>query len=254
MADKPFSEAVARPYGGAAEVGITSEFMHKSCNEENKMTEFTAATVDQQDRGIHAPVGRPTAIAFGSAQMQEAGVFVGYEQDRYIIVRLPSDFSDIDLKPGQRVHLKYDFAGTAYRYESSVLHYLNKFGLVFLSYPGSVETNSLRKEDRISCRIPATASIQSRPLKGLVTDISRHGCQFCVRIPATFKLQQVSVLEEVSLSLFLNGDEHPEPLKCKVRNTNFDEFKIVLGIEFGQMEQRLAQRLEGYMEKLKVLH
>ena len=221
--------------------------------QENKMPNIPLAAVNQQEESIQAPIGSTTSIAFGSVQMDGEGLFVGYEKERYIIVGLPSDFNGIDLKPGQQLRLNYNCSGNAYSYATSVLHYLEKFGLVFLSHPKSMKTNSLRREDRVSCRIPATANIQSKALKGMVTDISHHGCQFCVKIPATFKLHQVSMLTDVHLSLTLSDSEDPKSFKCKVRNTNFDESRIVLGIEFDALEERFSQRLESYIKKMKVL-
>ena len=217
------------------------------------MRESSSSYAVQKDKTIQAPVGGSACIAFGSVQLDEKGVFVGYEDEKYIIVRLPTGFDDFDLKLGQSLRLNYNFAGNAYSYETSVLHYLKKYELVFLSHPQSFESNPLRKEDRVSCRIPATASFKDKAFRGLVTDISHHGCQFCVKIPATFTLHQISLSTQISLSLFLSETADPKTVKGKIRNTNFDECKIELGIEFEMLDEPFSQRLDAFIEKLSIL-
>lgn len=209
--------------------------------------------ISHQEKTIHAPVGSITSLTFGSDQGEIEGLFVGSEALNYMIVRLPSDFNGTDPEEGQSLWVNYMSSGNAYKFKSSVLHYLKKFALVFLSYPQAYETYPLRREDRITCSIPATASIQKKALKGLVNDISHHGCQFSVKIPATFKLYQVSVLTDINLSLSLSGYADPDKLKGKVRNTNIDECRIVLGIEFQKLEEQFSQRLEDFIQKLKTL-
>jgi hypothetical protein len=49
------------------------------------------------------------------------------------------------------------------------------------------------------------------------------------------------------------GERDPTRLQGKVRNTNIDEFKIALGIEFEKMEEQISCRLTHFIEKLKVI-
>ena len=217
------------------------------------MSKTVITPIRHQEKITHPPVDSTTSLRFGDDQGEVEGVVVGSEALSHMMVRLPPDFDGSTLKEGQPLWVSYIFSGNTYKFESSVLHYLKKFALVFLSYPQACEMYPLRREDRINCSIPATASIQQKAFKGLVNDISYHGCQFIVKIPATFKLYQVSVLTDIDLSLSLSGYADPDQLKGKVRNTNIDEFKIVLGIEFEKLEEQFTQRLGDFIEKLKTL-
>ena len=219
------------------------------------MSHITTPPVSKADKTVKLPVGDPASLTFfDDPQKNEVeSILVGSEVFSYIIFRLPSDFNGPEIRPGQPLSVKYTSSGNAYEYQSSVIHYLTKFNLVFVSYPHTFEQVPLRKEDRVSCCIPATANVQKKALKGLVTDISHHGCQFNVKIPSTFKLQQVSVLTDIDLSLSLSGYTDPKALKGKVRNTHFDEFRIALGIEFEKLEDQFVKRLSDFIDHLKTV-
>jgi c-di-GMP-binding flagellar brake protein YcgR len=186
-------------------------------------------------------------------QSQLEGVLVGTEAPNFIIVRfnkIPDGFS---FSEGQAYAATYVSSGIVYRVHNTVLGSLKKMNLVVLTYPVVYDQDVLRKEPRVACSIPATAKIERNALKGLITDISNHGCQFMVKIPSSIKLYSISVLTDINLSLSMLGERDPTRLKGKVRNTNFDEFKIALGIEFEKMESQISQRLTHFIENLKVV-
>lgn len=199
-------------------------------------------------------IGSTISLQFDKDKNPFKGRLVGAEAPNFFIVRLPPDFDGSILQTGQSLSATYLHSGLTRNFEASILHRVPKFQLIFLSYPEIYDSHSLRKEDRVNCRIPATANIEERPLKGLVADISNHGCQFIVKIPTTVKLYRVSVLTNIFLELALFEPQEASKLKGKVRNTHIDEFKIVLGIEFDTLEQKLSQRIKGLINELDVLH
>lgn len=199
-------------------------------------------------------IGSSISLQFDEDIEKIEGRLVGSEAPDFFIVRLPADIDSKAIPVGREISAAFFNEGLAFKFIASILHVFPKFQLIFLSYPETYDSTSLRKEARINCRIPATASIERKALKGLVTDISNHGCQFSVRIPTRFKLYRVSVLTDIHLSLSLFGPSDAAQLKGKVRNTNIDEFKIVLGIEFDKLEAQLSQRLNCFIEELDVLH
>ena len=199
------------------------------------------------------PIGGKMSLKLGDDSRQMEGVLVGVEAPRFIIVRLTKVIQDLPVEEDQSYSATYMSLGTIYRVHNSVLGYIKKLNLAVLSYPITFEQDNLRKEPRINCSIPATANIDKNALKGLITDISNHGCQFIVKIPATFKLYRISVLTDINLSLAMIGQSDPTYLKGKVRNTNIDEFKIALGIEFEKMEAQISSRLNHFLENLRVL-
>jgi hypothetical protein len=203
---------------------------------------------------MQAPIGCPMTLHFNDASEKIQTVFIGSESPSFWIVRLPTVIDGTVWQPGQTLSANYAFAGNAYSAETAVLYFMPKFQLLFLAYPDSFSVTPLRRESRTPCRIPATASIQEKALRGLVTDISNHGCQFIVRIPTTFKPYRVSVLTDILLSLSLYGQRDIAQLKGKVRNTNIDEANIILGVEFYAMEESFSDRLNGFIQDLSESH
>jgi hypothetical protein len=198
-------------------------------------------------------IGSKLALTFDGGIRHVEGVFVGSETPNFFIVRLPKIANGSTIKAGDHLNATFLSSGNMYKAELSVLDVIKKYDLVFLSYPKACNTSALRKEARISCNIPATANIDKSALKGLITDISNHGCQFIFKIPATFKPYRVSVLTDIHISLSAIGHADPTNLKGRVRNTSIDEFKIVLGIEFEKLEEQIAQNLKGFIQNLAIL-
>ena len=196
-------------------------------------------------------IGGKMTFKLGDDERKIEAILVGAEAPHYIIVRFIQSLDNYPISEGQTYVASYVSAGTLYRVHNSVLAYLKKLNLAVLSYPVTLTKDELRKEPRVSCSIPATARIERNALKGFITDISNHGCQFIVKIPATIKLYRISVLTDINLSLSMLGERDPTRLQGKVRNTNIDEFKIALGIEFERMEEQISHRLTHFIENLK---
>ena len=199
------------------------------------------------------PIGGKMTFKPEDDERQLEGILVGIDEPNCIIVRFTQIPEAFPINEGQSYAATYVSSGTVYRVYNSVLGCMEKMNLVVLSYPVTFEKDALRQEPRVSCAIPATAKIQRNALRGLITDISNHGCQFIVKIPATIKLHRISVLTDINLSLSMLGERDPTRLRGKVRNTNIDEFKIALGIEFEKMEQQISQRLNHFIENLMVV-
>lgn len=199
------------------------------------------------------PIGGELTFKRDDDERQLEGILVGAEEPNFIIVRITQTSDDFSIAEGQSYSTTYVSSGAVYRVHNSVLGYMEKLKLAVLSYPVSYEKDVLRKEPRVSCAIPATAKIERNALRGLITDISNHGCQFIVKIPATIKLYRISVLTDINLSMSMLGEKDPTRLQGKVRNTNIDEFKIALGIEFEKMEEQISHRLSHFIENLSVV-
>ena len=197
-------------------------------------------------------IGGKISLKLGDDPQKVEGLLVGAEEPHFIIVRLVKPSNSPSIAEGQSYAATYMSMGTIYRVHNSVLGFLKKLNLLVLSYPVTYEQDNLRREPRINCSIPATAKIDKNALKGLITDISSNGCQFIVKIPTTFRLYSISVLKDIDLSLAMLGSADPTSLKGKVRNTNIDEFKIALGIEFDSLEDQTSSQLTDFIKNLRM--
>lgn len=202
---------------------------------------------------MDAQIGTKVALRFDKNTTEVEGVFIGSEPPNFFIVRIPKTTEGYKLEDGDPVSATYISSGTIYKAKTIIVDVNKKFDLIFLAHPQTYESSFLRQEARISCHIPATASIEKSALKGLITDISNHGCQFIFKIPATFKPHRVSVLTDIHICLSAIGHADPTQLKGRVRNTSIDEFKIILGIEFEKLEEQISSKLEAFIETMTVL-
>lgn len=177
-------------------------------------------------------------------------VLVGLEAPRYLIISKPQGQMPRRFKTGQEVLVRSVHNAEIYRFRASVTGQIDEPAeLLFITYPDLVEDGEERKSVRISCEIPATASINKALLNGLITDISSQGCRFIVNLPGHMQPCQVKVLTDVNLSLSLQDEAPPQELSGRVRNTNIDRFRIALGIEFEKLSDRIAESLKAYVDR-----
>ena len=127
-------------------------------------------------------IGNKVALKFDHDDREVNSVYVGAEEPNFMIVRLPKVLEGFEVRKGTGLTATHMNAGTIYKAQLTILDIIEKFDLLVLSYPLDYEATPLRKEPRINCQIPATAQIQKSALKGLITDISNHGCQFIFKI------------------------------------------------------------------------
>jgi hypothetical protein len=177
-------------------------------------------------------------------------VLVGLEAPRYLIISKPQGLTPRRFKTGEEVVVRYVHKAEIYRFRAKVTAQIDAPAeLLFITYPDQVEDGEERKCVRISCEIPATASINKAMLNGLITDISSQGCRFIVNLPGSMQPCQVKVLTDVNLSLSLQDEAPPQELSGRVRNTSIDRFRIALGIEFEKLSDRIAKSLQAYVDR-----
>jgi hypothetical protein len=177
-------------------------------------------------------------------------VLVGLEAPHYLIVRKPEAQSSRRFEAGEELVVRYVHQAEIYRFRATLTGQINDPAeLLFISYPERVEDGEERKSVRVSCEIPATASIDKALLNGLITDISSQGCRFIVNLPGGIQPCQVKVLTDVNLSIALQDQAPPQELSGRVRNTSIDRFRIALGIEFEKLSDRIADSLKTYVKR-----
>lgn len=177
------------------------------------------------------------------------GVLVGLEPHEYLIVRLdlPVELTN-QAQPGTSMAVRYISLGNDYGFSSSVIHRISTPDrLVFITYPDVIQNIDVRKSSRVSCLIPATALLDNRQIKGTITDISRGGCRFIIRLPATLQARQIRLIDEMQLQFPLMGIDGIQTLACQVRNTSIDRERIAMGIEFIEANTSLTESIDSYI-------
>lgn len=201
---------------------------------------------------LNIELGNHLLIQMPDEDVAVKSALIGLEPQQYLIVRIPkgADIQD-HLNNVKQLSVTYVSLGTTYGFEAKVLGTTSSpVKLLFLSYPDVVVEQDQRESPRVSCHIPASATINQTPLNGIITDMSHIGCRFVVRIPAKITPYQVRILTDVHLSFALHGIDGSEELLGVVRNTSIDRFRIALGIEFEKLTPDMSAKIKDYLEKL----
>lgn len=183
-------------------------------------------------------------------------VLIGQAYREYLLIKtaLPKDFKN-DLIPGANVSMAYQHQGPRYCFESQVLEIINKpYPLTFITYPDHVVMMKQRGVARASCHIPTFVQMNSRTVRGTVTDISSRGCRFVIRHPEHLMPKQVTLLDDITLSFPMAGKRELETFHGSVRNTIIDREKISMGIEFMELDPHLLSCIDGHMADNPSLH
>lgn len=180
------------------------------------------------------------------------GVLIGLEPQEYLIVRLelPAELTD-QPQHGTPLSVRYISLGNEYGFSASIIHRISTPDrLVFITYPDVIQNIDVRKSSRVNCLIPATALLDQRQIKGTITDISRGGCRFVIRLPATLQARQIRLIDEMQLQFPLMGIDGIQTFTCHVRNTSIDRERIAMGIEFIEADTDLTESIEGYIQMI----
>lgn len=208
----------------------------------------------QANHGIRLNIELGSSMRFMIEGTDEPvkGVLVGLEPHEYLIVRLdlPVELTD-HAQSGTFLTVRYISLGNEYGFSSSIIHRISTPDrLVFITYPDVIQNIDVRKSSRVSCLIPATALLDQRQIKGTITDISRGGCRFIIRLPATLQARQIRLIDEMHLQFPLMGIEGIQTLACQVRNTSIDRERIAMGIEFIEADTALTESIDGYIQMI----
>jgi len=210
-----------------------------------------ALNLSRNAHGIRLNIELGSAMRFVlvGTDIPVKGVLVGLEPQEYLIVRmdLPVELTD-QVQNGTPLAVRYISLGNEYGFSSSIIHHINKPDrLVFIAYPDVIQNIDVRKSSRVSCFIPATALLDQRRIKGTIIDISRGGCRFIIRLPATLQARQIRLIDEMTLQFPLMGIDGLQVFTCQVRNTSIDRERIAMGIEFTNPDADLTKRIDSYI-------
>jgi len=194
-------------------------------------------------------LGTRLVVEFDGIKGNFEVILVGIEHERYLIARkLPTASIQGLLVEGSLATLRYAYLGNVFGFRSNVIDYVSSpFKLIFFSYPKTVEIVSLRKKVRTLCNIPTTAIIHQKGVEGMILDISITGCRCIFKVSSDKALEQIKVDDNIEIRFPLPGVEGVHAFQTKTRNITQEKEKIVLGVEFQEMDIRLSDRLEEWL-------
>ena len=216
------------------------------------MSEEKKIKNSNQGMRLNVELSNPLSIQIEGMEGHFKSILVGLVPQEYLIIRIPSFLPDQNqLHEGKHLTVQYQSLGKIYVFLSNIIGLVDKpYPLIFLSYPETVDSLHRRKNPRVNCYIPAIANLEKTELKGVISDISRNGCKFIIKVPSILQLQQILVVNDIKLSFPLSGMRGMQNFQGKVRNTTQDKERIAWGIEFEKLDAEISNSIETYIDRM----
>jgi c-di-GMP-binding flagellar brake protein YcgR len=164
-----------------------------------------------------------------------SGRIVGLSEYKYLILEIPLVIGHrARYTPGSTVIVKLVREGTVYGFYSEVLqlHY-DPAPVMYLKYPGEVESFEFRSAKRFICNVPARMYNDNAHYYCLINDISAGGCNLTVQQSSLKGDEHIDAGEDVKLLLNLYGLGELE-LDCHVRSVKKSGGGLSYGVQFDE--------------------
>lgn len=180
-------------------------------------------------------------------------VYLGHRNREYLIVDPPPtpDFKTRFAR-GVKVTARLLSEGTAYGFVSTILHAaLRPSPLLFLDYPYTLETVSLRSCERVEAFVPARLLLEQGTVHGVITDLSCGGCQYAADLEAAPEtLAPLAAGAGVLLSFATTGGENVSDMPATVLKVRRERGTIYLGLNFEDVGREAEEAIAGLVADL----
>jgi c-di-GMP-binding flagellar brake protein YcgR len=206
-------------------------------------------------RVLNIGLGTRLQVQIGGMDGQFKTILVGMSPEEYLLIQLPMMAGILNkLYEGNRVTVRYMYAGSVYGFHTTILHFITKPSpSLFLTYPKSIEIIELRKGKRVDCFFPGLAKIQDKELQGAIVDISTGGCKFSIDTSGEVRVPPMEVGENFNLSFQLIGSPQPDTFPGRVRSISREQGKVVLGIQFDALDTEIVKSIEALIESFWII-
>ncbi|WP_428559287.1 MAG: flagellar brake protein [Solidesulfovibrio sp. DCME] len=201
---------------------------------------------------LHCPPGTRMILEVAGLEDKLPTHCVGHSRGRFVIAQMPHlpeagrEALYQLLYPDAAVIARYLHEGTVVGFSSRVIKWIQvPFPLIFLTYPGSLESHDLRRHRRISCCIPGRARFGESVLAGMLMDLSLSGCQFSAVLDNTPPLVRVDDTAQVHCELF-DADE-ASGLACAVVRVAASGRRLEVGLKFRNLPPAARSALDAYI-------
>jgi len=194
-------------------------------------------------------LGTTLQLQFVGLKESAKTTLVGMERNSYLIARSPQ-ISGIWTKLHKENHVivRYLYEGMVYGFKCTLLGVIDEpFRLMLLSYPEHIETVNLRKQERVSCFLPAKLIKDSLDCAGVILDISAGGCNFFFDLSDREGLPDIKVGDEVKFFLHIGGSSGIKTVQATVRNLRSSGDRMTIGAQFQNVDIETFGNLETYI-------
>lgn len=202
---------------------------------------------------IEAAIGARLSVDVAGLDERLTTALVGFVRSRYVAAQMPMVLETArenvyqHLYTGNALTVRYLHQGTVYGFSSEIIKYiLSPFPLLFLTYPGRVETHELRKHRRLACLIPATLHLAKVELSTIITDLSLSGCGARLSVMPKYR-PAVDIDDELVLDCPIFGQGGLSRLSCTVKRIMNTDRIMELGLKFQGIPPETKKSLMTYI-------
>jgi len=182
---------------------------------------------------------------------------VGMVEQRLLIVQmLATDASASRFRAsfpyGMEYLIRYLYKGTVFGFSTMVKgSSTDPEQLLFLSWPRTVQEQSIRSSRRVEMYIPCELDLDGEIYKATITDFSIHGCKCALIRQESMALPDPGESPGLLLSLATRENDDFRSIPGKVRQVRTDKTNIELGIAFDDPQNALFETLTAFMPIVK---
>lgn len=176
--------------------------------------------------------------------------FLGWERGRYVMLKLPSKFLNVEnLHLDKVVVVKYlHSGGRICAFRSTVLALIHApVRILFLRYPETLEVVSLRKEDRVDCFVPVVLSADGDSWEGALVNLSPGGGKLVLDARESGRLPRTGGLLALSFRLLGKGVEECQ-VSGRAIKAAVEGGRVVLVLVFEGVSSGTQEQIARYVE------
>jgi hypothetical protein len=203
---------------------------------------------------ISLEIGVPFQLKLVDVAFPLQSVLVGMEIDEYLIIKIPSQFSNVKHKlyPGVEIIVRYIYQGIVFGFQTKLTDVIFKpVKLLFLEYPKIIEHHELRSHKRAHSIFPATIQIKDKISNGAIIDISKSGCRCHILATPKNLLPPAQIDEDILLTCKFPGLNGDHKIMGIIRNIEKSRKDLIMGVEFKFIEEKINDHINNYIYSIE---
>jgi len=203
---------------------------------------------------LSAEIGTEMQVEIANSGSRIKLTMVGIVPGDYLLFQIPEKhISPKSLKAFTKntvINIRSISRGIAFGFNSTILGVTTSPDtLLFANYPDNIQQQSIRKNQRVKCLLPAKLSQDSTTVIGTLADLSSSGCHFQTK-KAELSNEQIAILQPetlINIAISLPAIEENKVIAAQIKNTFTDANKAQIGIEFIEIDEAVKILIEDFV-------
>ncbi len=203
---------------------------------------------------LAAEIGTEMQVEITDSGSRIKLIMVGVVPGQYLLFQIPEkNISSRTLKifeVGSIINIRCISRGIAFGFNSIIMGAtISPDTLLFVKYPEFIQQQSIRKNQRVKCLLPATVNQDAISVKGTIADLSSSGCHFQTQ-KSLLNNEQIGIMKRntlIKIAILLPAVEVTKGIPAQIKSTFSDLEKIQLGIEFKKVGQKTNKLIENFV-------